>query len=160
MRYPKILTPLPLLLLLVAGCGGDTASQPAATASTPAATTTGSNAAASGSTAAPDAAGGVPATSDLPAELVARAGIPVEQARRTARGRLPGATISAEELEDEGGRLIYSFEMTTAGAPGIDEVNVDAADGSLIGVQHEGPAQERAEQLQDEQAAAAAKAGQ
>ena len=91
-------------------------------------------------------AAGAPASSDLPADLVARATIPVEQARRTARAEIPGATLTAEELEEENGRLIYSFELTTAGSSGIDEVNVDANDGSVIDSQHESPADERAEE--------------
>lgn len=89
---------------------------------------------------------GAPAKSDLPADLVARAKITVEQARSTARHRLPEATIASEELENEAGRLIYTFEMKTAGRTGIDEVNIDAGDGSVVAVQHEGPSAERTEQ--------------
>ena len=56
-------------------------------------------------------------------------------ARATALARVPG-TIRHEELEHEGGRWIYSFEISTGG-PGIEEVNVDADTGALVSVEHE-----------------------
>lgn len=87
--------------------------------------------------------------SDLPAELAARAEVPVEAARATAQAAVPGAELVAEELEEEDGRLIYSFDLATAGSPGIDEVTVDAIDGSLLGIEHEDVATERAEAAQD-----------
>ncbi len=91
------------------------------------------------------AATATPAQSDLPAELLRQASVPVEQARAIALSRVPGAALQSEELERENGSLIYSFDLVVPGRTGIDEVNVDAQDASKVVVQHEGPAQEKAE---------------
>ncbi len=133
------------VLLLTVSCGGPGG----ATATGPPPATTPSTAPAVPSATPPSAATApgaqAPARSDLPPDLLAQATVAVEQARRTALERVPGARITSEELEREGGRLIYTFELTTPGRSGIDEVNVDAHDGSRVSVQHEGPAQEKAE---------------
>lgn len=63
------------------------------------------------------------------------AAVAMVDARNTALARVPG-TVRHEELEFEGGRWIYSFEITTGG-PGIEEVNVDADTGALLTVEHE-----------------------
>lgn len=61
-------------------------------------------------------------------------------ARATALAQVPGAKVRSHELEFEGGRWIYSYDLKTAGKSGIDEVNVDANTGEVVGgVQHEGP---------------------
>jgi uncharacterized membrane protein YkoI len=72
--------------------------------------------------------------------LLKRAKITADSAIAVAKARLPRGTISAAEIEREGGKLIYSFEFKTAGKSGIDEVNVDALTGKLVGnVEHESP---------------------
>jgi hypothetical protein len=38
--------------------------------------------------------------------------------------------------------LVYSFEMTVPGNPGVDEVNVDAKTDKVVGVEHESPEHE------------------
>src|SRR5688500_7087993 len=43
--------------------------------------------------------------------LLARAAVSVEAARQTALAAFPGAAIVESEIEEEGGRLIYSFEL-------------------------------------------------
>ncbi len=61
-------------------------------------------------------------------------------ARVTALARVPGAKVRSHELEFEGGRWIWSYDLKTAGKSGIDEVNIDANTGEVVGgVQHEGP---------------------
>jgi uncharacterized membrane protein YkoI len=79
------------------------------------------------------------------------------QARALASKTVPGATIQAGEIERENGKLIYSFDMKTKGKTGIDEVNIDAMTGTVIGNQHETPKDERAEAKADAKAAKAAK---
>lgn len=87
-----------------------------------------------------------PAHSDVPAALAREAKISLDSARAIATRRLPHAHIQSEELERENGRLIYSFDMKTPGRPGIDEVNVNALSGALVGkVGHEGPKSEAKE---------------
>jgi uncharacterized membrane protein YkoI len=92
------------------------------------------------------------------AALEKEAKITMADARALAKKTVPGATIQAGEIEREGGKLIYSFDMKTAGKSGIDEVNIDAMTGAVIGNQHETPKDERAEAKADAKAAKAAKA--
>lgn len=61
--------------------------------------------------------------------------ISMEQARKTALERVSG-TIVEEEIERERGRLIYSFEIRDANRK-IQEVEIDAMTGALIGVEEE-----------------------
>lgn len=60
-----------------------------------------------------------------------------DSAAAIAHATVPGATIREGELEREKGRLIYSFDMKTQGKSGIDEVNIDARTGEVIGREHE-----------------------
>ena len=92
------------------------------------------------------------------AALEKEAKMTMTDARALARKTVPGATIQAGEIEREGGKLIYSFDMKTAGKSGIDEVNIDAMTGKLVSSIHETPKDEKAEAKADAKAAKAAKA--
>ncbi len=59
------------------------------------------------------------------------------------------ASISAGELESEGGCLIYSFDIRVEGAKGIEEVAVDAGTGKILSRRHESAAQEAKEAKED-----------
>ena len=74
--------------------------------------------------------------------------ITMEQARATALKAAPG-TITSEELENEHGKLIYSFDIATS-KKDVTEVNVDAMNGKIVAVQHENAAKEAAEKKQEE----------
>lgn len=75
-------------------------------------------------------------------------------ARATALAKVPGAKIRSHELEFEGGRWIWSYDLKTAGKSGIDEVNVDANTGEVVGgVEHEGPKAEAKEKAAEAKAA-------
>ena len=75
-------------------------------------------------------------------------------ARATALARVPGAKVKSHELEFEGGRWIWSYDLKTAGRSGIDEVNVDANTGEVVGgVEHEGPKAEAKEKAAEGKAA-------
>jgi uncharacterized membrane protein YkoI len=87
------------------------------------------------------------------AQLEKEAKITMTQARALATKTVPGAAIQAGEIEREGGKLIYSFDMKTQGKTGIDEVNIDAMTGTVIGNQHETPKDEKAEAKADAKAA-------
>ena len=50
---------------------------------------------------------------------------------------MPGGTISDAELEEEDGRLIYSFEIKVAGKSGEEEVHIDATTGDVVKQEHE-----------------------
>ena len=92
--------------------------------------------------------------SDIPANLAKEAKISVDSARVIARAKLPKAYIQTEELERENGRLIYSFDMKTDGRSGIDEVNVNALNGSIVGkIGHESAKSEAKEAVAEKKAA-------
>jgi uncharacterized membrane protein YkoI len=59
-------------------------------------------------------------------------------ARSKALALVPG-NVLAEELEHEGGRWIYSFEIRPAGEKRkiIREVNIDADTGAVVGIETE-----------------------
>ena len=90
--------------------------------------------------------------------LFKKAKVTADQAIATASALLPKAKFDAGELEEEGGKLIYSFDFKTAGKTGIDEVNIDAMTGKLVGkINHESPADEAKEAKADKDKAAAKK---
>jgi len=69
--------------------------------------------------------------------------ITMTQARTIALKKAPG-TVKSEELENEHGKLIYSFDIATS-KTAITEVNVDAMNGKIVAVQQENAAKEAAE---------------
>ena len=79
------------------------------------------------------------------AALRAEAKVSEEAARKTALAEVPGGTVKSSELEREHGKLIYSFDIVVPGKPGVEEVNVDARDGTVVAHQHETPADEAKE---------------
>jgi uncharacterized membrane protein YkoI len=83
------------------------------------------------------------------ATLKKEAKISEETARATALKQVPNGTIKSSELEREHGKLIYSFDISVPGKTGIDEVNVNAIDGSVVAKQHETPKAEKAEATQE-----------
>jgi uncharacterized membrane protein YkoI len=69
--------------------------------------------------------------------LIARVGVTDEAARAAALERVPGGQVVAAELEEEGGLLIYSYDVKVEGREGVQEVHVDAATGKVVQVEHE-----------------------
>jgi uncharacterized membrane protein YkoI len=69
--------------------------------------------------------------------------ISMKTAKTIALKKVPNGKIESAELENEGGKLIYSFDIKAAS--GITEVNVDAMNGKVVAVQNESPAKEAAE---------------
>jgi hypothetical protein len=76
---------------------------------------------------------------EVPAALLRQAKVSEDSALKIAMARMPGAKVQALELENENGHLMWSWEMKLEGKTGIEEVNVNALDGSIIGVEHENP---------------------
>ena len=72
--------------------------------------------------------------------------ISMDAARARALQVVPHAQVKGSELEHEGGKLIYSFDLTVAGRPGVEEVQIDAMSGKLVSRKHETPAKEAQEQ--------------
>ena len=67
-----------------------------------------------------------------------QAKVSMTDARAKALALVPGV-VRAEELEQEGGRWIYSFEIKPTGETRkiIKEVNIDADTGAVVGVEVE-----------------------
>jgi uncharacterized membrane protein YkoI len=76
------------------------------------------------------------------AEMQSRAKITKEQALQTALAKAPGGTVKEGELEQENGKLIWSFDLSTPGTRNTTEVNVDAITGDIVSVSTETPEQE------------------
>jgi len=74
---------------------------------------------------------------EVPDSLMAKVKVSEDSARAIALRRVPGGTVQALELEREGGRLIYSWDIKVAGKPGITEVHVSAVSGRILAVEHE-----------------------
>jgi uncharacterized membrane protein YkoI len=70
-------------------------------------------------------------------------------ARRSALAKVPGGRVLKGELENENGRLVYSFDIKRGTQPGIEEVQVDARNGAVVSLEHESPSAEAAEAKQD-----------
>lgn len=97
-------------------------------------------------TASPLLAQKTTAKHETDAQLQAEAKIPMETARATALAHVKDGTVKSEELEREHGRLVYSFDISVPNRSGVDEVNVDAKTGKMVGrVMHESAATERKE---------------
>jgi len=86
------------------------------------------------------------------AALQKEAKISEETARATALKEVPNGTVKSSELEREKGKLIYSFDITVPGKTGIEEVNVNAIDGSVVAREHETPKMEKAEAAKEKKA--------
>ena len=81
-------------------------------------------------------------------KLQAKAKVDCASARKTALAKLgggPGLRVKSAELEEEGGKLVYSFDIARKGKPGVDEVQVDAVTGEVASVKHETAAAEAKE---------------
>jgi uncharacterized membrane protein YkoI len=79
------------------------------------------------------------------AKLQAEAKISRADAERTALAKVPGGTVKEGELEKEKGKLIWSFDIATAGTKDVTEVQVDAITGEVVSVEHESAAHEAKE---------------
>ena len=78
------------------------------------------------------------APKETEAQLKAAAKISEAEATKTALAKVPKGTVKSMEIERENGKLIYSFDIATKGKSGIDEVQVDAITGAIVGkVEHE-----------------------
>jgi hypothetical protein len=82
-------------------------------------------------------------------DLTARAKITCDQALKTALAKVPNAKVVSSELEEEHGHLLYSFDLRQPHKSGIEEVQIDAVSGELLGVEHEGRAAQAKEANED-----------
>jgi Peptidase propeptide and YPEB domain len=90
---------------------------------------------------------------ELPDSLVGHAKIAEGIAAAAAQKRVPKGTIESVELEREGGKLIYSYDIRSSGKSGVDEVQVSAISGKVVSFEHETPAAEKKEAAAEAKAA-------
>jgi uncharacterized membrane protein YkoI len=91
-----------------------------------------------------------PKKTETEADLMKEAKVSKDSATAIALAKVPGATVQSAEIEREHGRMIWSFDLKTAGKAGIDEVNVNALTGKVVGkTQHETPKTEKKEAVQE-----------
>lgn len=90
---------------------------------------------------------------ELPPRLARKAKVTEEAAAKTALARVPNGVIQTVELEEEKGKLIYSYDIKVSGRTGIEEVAVSAVSGKVIAMVHETPADEKKEAAADARAA-------
>lgn len=91
--------------------------------------------------------------------LLRQASVTADAATRTAIRQVPTGEIREAEIEQEHGKLVYSYDITVPGKSGIDEVLVDAKTGAVVSHTHESPSAEAAEARQDARASQQAKRG-
>jgi uncharacterized membrane protein YkoI len=69
-----------------------------------------------------------------------------DSARVLALAQVPGGKVEGGELETEGGKLLYSFDIKVAGKSGVEEIHISALTGALLSHEHETDAAEAAEE--------------
>jgi hypothetical protein len=65
-----------------------------------------------------------------------KANIGLEEARVIALAKVPGGTLSGEELGRPDGKLTYAFDIVIPGKKGLEVVSILASDGSVVSVKH------------------------
>ena len=91
-------------------------------------------------------------------KLEAKAKITKAEAMKTALAKVPAGKVKEGELEEENGKLIWSFDIATKGSKNITEVAVDAITGEIVAVATETPADQSKEKVADAAEAKAKKA--
>jgi len=77
------------------------------------------------------------------ARLEAQAKISKADAEKAALAKVPGGKVKEAELEEEDGKLIWSFDITKHGSKGITGVEVDAKTGEVLTVEQESVEKEK-----------------
>jgi len=86
---------------------------------------------------------------DVRRDLNAQAKISEVEARATALKKVPDGVIEGSELENEHGKLIWSFDIKRVDSKDITEVQVDAKTGAIVSTQVESPADQAREKAAD-----------
>lgn len=81
--------------------------------------------------------------------LKAQAKVTETDARATALAKVPGGTVQSAELENEHGKLVWSFDIKDSRSPNVIEVQVDAKTGRVVSKKAESPAEQAEEAKAD-----------
>jgi len=78
-------------------------------------------------------------------KLKSEAKVSEADAIATAEKEVPNGKIESGEIEREGGKLIYSFDIKVPKKKGVEEVNIDAMTGMVVKKEHESAKAAKAE---------------
>jgi hypothetical protein len=81
--------------------------------------------------------------------LTAQAKVTETDARAAALAKIPGGTVQSTELENEHGKLVWSFDIKDPKSPNVIEVQVDAKTGHVVSTKTESPAEQAKEAKAD-----------
>ena len=70
-------------------------------------------------------------------------------ARATALAQVKGGRVQSAELEREGGKLVWSFDIARPGSKNVTEIWVDANSGRIVSKKRETPAEQAKEAQAD-----------
>ena len=82
-------------------------------------------------------------------KLEANAKITKAEAKKTALAKVPKGKVKEGELEEENGKLVWSFDIASPGTKDITEVHVDAVTGEVVSIEKETPADQKKEEKED-----------
>ena len=82
-------------------------------------------------------------------ELTKQATVTKSQAEKIALQKVPGGNIKTAEIENEHGKLVWSFDISKPGTRDITEILVDAKTGAIVTIDKETPLQQAAEAKAD-----------
>jgi hypothetical protein len=82
-------------------------------------------------------------------KLEAKAKITKAEAKKTALAKVPKGKVKEGELEEEHGKLVWSFDIASPGTKDITEVHVDAVTGEVVSIEKETPADQKKEKKED-----------
>jgi uncharacterized membrane protein YkoI len=83
------------------------------------------------------------------AELTQQAKITKAHAEEIAMAKVPHGSVQSAEIENEKGRLVWSFDIARPGTRDITEILVDANTGKIISTQAESPRDQAKEAAAD-----------
>jgi uncharacterized membrane protein YkoI len=70
-------------------------------------------------------------------DLAKKAKVTKEEAQKTALSQVKNGTVKEAELEEENGKLVWSFDITTPDSKDITEVQIDAITGKVVSIEKE-----------------------
>lgn len=88
------------------------------------------------------------------AELKAQATVSESAARATALAKVHKGKVRESELENENGKLVWSFDIARPKTRDITEVQVDAKTGKVVSTTTESPSKEAREAKEEKREAA------
>ena len=84
--------------------------------------------------------------------LKAEAKVTEADARATALTTVPSGTVQSAELENEHGKLVWSFDIKDSKSPKVIEIQVDAKTGRIVSKKTESRAEQAKEAKADKMA--------